>query len=200
MEKYTGIKFGCKKTGDRFVFDERLELLNTWAFVLAELGLTPVHPDGAYGNQSFRTDGEAMIITRSGMVPQKELAADNYVLIERFDGDSGDFFTKGKSDPSSESILHYMIYRELPSIEAIMHGHSKLLEQYAISLGIPVTTTFHPYGTVELAESAVGILKTQGPFILLKDHGFVAIGTDIDLTGRLILSHYQNLIETLLKL
>ena len=72
MEHYTGVKFGYEKAGDLFSFDGRLALLNSWSFVLAQLGLTPVHAEGAYGNQSYRTGNNSLIITCSGMVPEKD--------------------------------------------------------------------------------------------------------------------------------
>lgn len=199
MEIYTGIKFRCTRSNSIFTFDKRLAELNTWTFILAGLGLTPLHPGGAFGNQSYRTGPDSLIITKSGMIPEKDLAPDNYVHIERFDEESRTFLFRGTGDPSSESILHYSLYQEFPHAGAIMHGHSKLLEHYAINLEIPVTSKFEPYGTVELAESAVRLLQGKNDFILLKDHGFVAIGKDIDSTGNLVLDYYSKLISLLKK-
>jgi ribulose-5-phosphate 4-epimerase/fuculose-1-phosphate aldolase len=199
METYTGIKFRCMVRGKTFTFDGRLAQLNNWAFVLAELGLTPLHAGGAYGNQSFRSEPASLIITKSGMIPERDLIPDNYVCIEEFDEESRTFFIRGTSDPSSESILHYCIYKEFLSVGAIMHGHSKLLEHYATRLEIPVTSTFQPYGTYELANSAVNLLQGKNGFILLKDHGFVAVEKDIDSTGNLVLDYYGKLVSLLRK-
>ncbi len=199
MEIYTGVKFKCLRCGGTFPFDERLAQLNTWAFILAGLGLTPVHPGGAYGNQSFRSGDTSIIITKSGMIPAIDLVAENYVLIEGFDQQDGIFYVKGVSDPSSESILHYAIYKEFLDIGAIMHGHSRLLEQYAMDLAIPVTRTFQPYGTSALAESAIELMRSGTGFILLKEHGFVATGRDIDAAGNLVLDYCARLIAVLQK-
>jgi ribulose-5-phosphate 4-epimerase/fuculose-1-phosphate aldolase len=199
METYTGIKFRCTVRGRTFTFDRRLAQLNNWAFVLAELGLTPLHAGGAYGNQSFRSGPASLIVTKSGMIPERDLIPENYVCIEEFDEESRTFFIRGTSTPSSESILHYCIYKEFPSVGAIMHGHSKLLEEYAKRLEIPITSTFQPYGTHELAESAVNLLQGKNGFILLKDHGFVAIEKDIDSTGNLVLDYYEKLVSLLRK-
>lgn len=199
MEIYTGVKFKCQKCGNTFTFDGRLALLNTWVFILAGLGLTPVHQGGAYGNQSYRSGENSLIITKSGMIPEMDMMPENYVLIEAFDKQSGTFYSKGVSNPSSESLLHYSIYKEFPDVGAIMHGHSRLIEQYATDLAIPVTRTFQPYGTAALAESAVDLLKSGTGFILLKDHGFVATGRDIDATGNSILDYYAMLIALLKK-
>ena len=196
MEIYTGVKFKCLQRGDTFPYDLRLAQLNTWAFLLAGLGLTPVHPGGAYGNQSYRLGVTSFIITASGMTPEKDLVPENYVLIEGLDGQNG-FYTKGVRKPSSESLLHYSIYAEFPDAGAIMHGHSGLLEQYATDLAIPVTTTFQAYGTQALAESAVDLLRKGTDFILLKDHGFVAIGKAIDAAGKVVLDYYERLLAVL---
>jgi ribulose-5-phosphate 4-epimerase/fuculose-1-phosphate aldolase len=198
MEIYTGVKFKCLQSGSTFPYGLRLAQLNAWAFILAGLGLTPVHPGGAYGNQSYRLDDTSLIITASGMTPEKDLVPENYVLIEGLD-EQGGLHTKGVRKPSSESLLHYSIYREFPDAGAIMHGHSRLLEQYATNLAIPVTTTFQPYGTSALAESAVDLLREGTGFILLKDHGFVATGKDIDTTGKVVLDYYERLIAVLKK-
>ena len=197
MEYYTGIKFTCTKIGDVFDCDERLTTLNSWTWILAELGLTPVHPDGAYGNQSYRSEGDSIVITKSGMLPEQRLVIENYTLIEGHDRKTGNMITRGRSEPSSESLLHLLIYREFPGVGAIMHGHSRLFEHYADQLFIPVTPAFHPYGTIELAQSTTEFLKENGEFIFMKNHGFVAIGMDIDTTGRLVLGYYGRLLDLL---
>jgi ribulose-5-phosphate 4-epimerase/fuculose-1-phosphate aldolase len=199
MEIYTGVKFQYHKDHSTFAFDERLAELNTWAFTLAGLGLTPIHPGGAYGNQSYRMGRSSLIITKSGMIPEKDLVPDNYVCIEEFNEERRIFFIQGMHDPSSESILHYFIYKRFEDVGAIMHGHSGLFEQHATKLEIPVTSTFQPYGTFELAESAVELLQDKAGFIFLKGHGFVAAGKDIKTTGNLVLEYYGKLIALLRK-
>ena len=133
------------------------------------------------------------------MIPEIDPVKENYVLIEGLDQLDGTFHVKGVSDPSSESILHYSIYKAFPDIGAIMHGHSRLLEQYANDLEIPVTTAFQPYGTTALAESAVELMQSGAGLILLKEHGFVATGKDIDVTGSLVLDYCARLIAVLQK-
>jgi L-ribulose-5-phosphate 4-epimerase len=199
METYTGIKFKYVRNGITFDFDQQLTELNNWAFIFSGLGLTPVHPGGAYGNQSYRVGGNSFIITKSGMTPKRDFSLDNYVLIEGFDHDKETFFIKGLCEPSSESLLHFSIYRAIANVGAVLHGHSKLFQEYAGKLAIPVTPTFNPYGTFALADSAVKLLQTKTDLIQLKDHGFVAIGKDIQTAGNLVLDYYQRLIVLLKK-
>lgn len=78
-----------------------------------------------------------------------------------------------------------------------MHGHCSLLNEQAMSLGIPQTSQFHPYGTPELAQSAIELVNSQTDFFILKDHGFVALGEDIKSCGRLTLDYYEKLVRML---
>lgn len=197
METYEGIKFAFSRIGEVFDIDERLFALGRWVYLFAELGLAPVHAEGAYGNHSFRVTEDSFLITRTGMRPRAKMEVEDYCLVENYDEKRGVFDIRGKSEPSSESFLHLFIYRAYPNVKTIMHGHSQLLNQYATTLGIPVTLKKDPYGTMELAQSALDVLDSTTPFIILKDHGFVAVGDDIDITGNLVLTKYAELLELL---
>jgi len=195
MEKYQGVKFGYRCTGNCFDrTDKQLTTLNRWAYLFSQLGLTPVHSEGAYGNQSCRTGPSSFFITKSGMVPTEELSEDNFCHIIGFDIASNTFITEGTSAPSSESLLHYLIYQSHPQINAVLHGHSTLFLKHASTLNIPTTKHFHPYGTRELAESALAIMDDATEFFILRDHGFVALGKDIEEAGRLTLDFFTKLI------
>jgi len=130
-ELYQGVKFGHTQTSRSFNYDQKLELLNRWVYLFTELGLAPLHSSGAYGNQSYRTSDSSFIITRSGMCPQNSFDVEDYVHIKGFNDSNGKFTTEGTADPSSESFLHYVLYKSKPHIHSIMHGHSSLLCSYA---------------------------------------------------------------------
>ncbi len=193
METYQGVKFQFSRSSPSFDYDRKLGILNRWVYLFTELGLAPMHSSGAYGNQSYRTTSSSFIITRSGMSPQKQLNTANYVHVIGFDTVNG-FMTEGLATPSSESFLHNILYEALPHINTIFHGHSYLLEKYAQQLDIPVTKQFHDYGTPELAESALQITKENTLLFILKDHGFVALGKDMETTGKMTLDYYIKLI------
>lgn len=198
MENYRGIKFSCQRIAEDFDLDARLMDLDRWVYILAELGLAPVHAEGAYGNHSLRVEGESFVITKTGMIPKGKMDEQNYCLVQSYDEQLGRFVVRGASEPSSESFLHLYIYRAFPLAKTIMHGHSMLMNEYADALDIPVTDTKFPYGTVELARSALEILSNETPFIILKDHGFVAMGPDIKTTGNLVLIQYARLLDLLM--
>lgn len=172
-----------------------LPLLDRWVLLFSQLGLAPLHSSGAYGNQSFRTSGDSFIITRTGMFPTPEFKHQNYTLVESFDKELNSFTTRGTSPPSSESFLHRLIYEESQEVNAIFHGHSELLTSGADILGIPVTEAFYDYGTIELAESALDVVRGGCSFFILKDHGFVSLGKTINEAGKQTLSYYQRLLS-----
>lgn len=197
MEKYQGVKFSFQRAQESFHYDRRLAELNRWAYLFSQLGLTPVHAAGAYGNQSYRTGSGSFIITGSGMVPAERLIPENYCHVAALDDSSGTFITEGTATPSSETLLHHALYRAMPGINAILHGHSALINAHAVDLKIPVTRAFHPYGTPELARSAVDLMDGTIRFFILKDHGFVALGEDIAAAGKLTLDYFAELISIL---
>lgn len=78
---------------------------------------------------------------------------------------------------SVDAIEHFMIYREHPSVGAILHVHAWMA-------GIPSTHINFPCGTFELA-SAVAELVRQAPdpghaVIGLKNHGLTITGESLD--------------------
>ncbi len=197
METYEGVKFKCYSKGETFEVPKSLHNLHRWVAIFADLGLAPIHLKGAYGNHSIRHNGDAFLITRTGMVPQQVMNVEDYCLVESYDDENGIFNILGKHEPSSESILHLYIYREFAKIHTIMHGHSRLLNLHASTLGIPETEQKFPYGTDLLARSALSVLSEETPLIILKDHGFVAMGEDIDTTAEMIIHYYSKMLELL---
>lgn len=196
METYQGIKFNIQRIADDFEYDARLKILHNWVYIFSELGLAPVHSKGAYGNHSYRLSPDSFIITRTGMIPCRELDHRDYCLVRSAEK-KDTFIVRGPFEPSSESFLHFNIYKHFPYTQAIMHGHSSLLNRFAEQLDIVETAEEQPYGTVELALSALKVLSNERPVIILKNHGFVTMGEDIDITAKRVLRHYGQLINLL---
>ncbi len=197
MENYQGVKFFYRQTQDNFSYDHRLPLLNHWAYLFSQLGLAPVHPEGAYGNLSYRTGKTSFVISKSGMVPSEKLQSADFCHVVGFDAAATTFLAEGTATPSSETFLHNSLYQSLPGINAILHGHCSLLSFHAATLNIPVTAKFCDYGTPELAESALTLIDQTTRFFILRDHGFVAMGENIDQAGKLTLDYFSLLIKIL---
>jgi ribulose-5-phosphate 4-epimerase/fuculose-1-phosphate aldolase len=197
METYSGIKFSCTFASPDFTSQDSLLTLNTWAYLLSQLGLAPVHPEGAFGNFSARTGSHSFYISKTGMVPEKRFLAENFCHIIDYDLSLREITAEGRHQPSSESLLHAALYQHNDATRAILHGHCQLLGDFAGELQLPETDSFVPYGTVELAESAVAIAAQGSSFFLLKNHGFVALGQDVEGAGRLTLDHFGRLLDLL---
>ncbi len=165
-------------------------------YVLAEMGLAPVHQQGAFGNHSYREGDGSFVITRTGMIPRQELVRENYCRV-RYVARDDLFAVHGRYDPSSECFLHHQLYEHFPAVGIIMHGHSGLLNSYADCLDIPVTTREYPYGTRELGQAAVEMAATGASLFVLRNHGFVVVDRSIDRAVTTLLDSYGHLLDLL---
>ena len=197
MEKYQGVKFLHRQSKTTFSYDQRLQNLNHWAYLFSQLGLAPVHEGGAYGNHSYRTGKTSFVITKSAMIPGKILKSEDYCHVVAFEEQSATIIFEGMFPPSSESFLHLALYQSLPHINSILHGHCSPFNDHAEALNISVTKKFYDYGTPELAQSALDLVDQTTLFFILKDHGFVALGEDINSAGKLTLNYFSKLISLL---
>jgi L-fuculose-phosphate aldolase len=88
--------------------------------------------------------------------------------------------------PSSESIIHQLIYGENKEINAVFHGHNDLIVAYAKKTGLTVTEKEFESGTVELAKEVLKVLADK-KLIVLKNHGFICMGKTMKEAGELTL-------------
>ncbi len=187
-EIYEGVKFKTVFIGNQIPKDERLIQMKHWAKVFAERALAPSYETGSAGNLSFRINkGEdQFIITGSKIELKNSLADDSFVTITECDIERGIVYAKGIREPSSESRLHDAIYKQRPYVNAIFHGHSEVILQAAAKLNIPETLQYESYGSMELINSVNKILGKES-FIIMKEHGFIAIAGTIAEAGYLTL-------------
>jgi ribulose-5-phosphate 4-epimerase/fuculose-1-phosphate aldolase len=87
---------------------------------------------------------------------------------------------KGVDDPnrvSVDAIEHWMIYREHPEVNAIVHVHAWIP-------GIRATEFNYPCGTAELATAVADIIRTEPDpahsVVGLKNHGITVTGTSLE--------------------
>lgn len=140
---------------------------------------------GYGGNISFR-QGEKVFITPTG-VPKHRLKLEDILACDL----EGKTLTAGK--PSSESRMHFELYKERPEINAIIHAHPPFLTIMAVSgldflpilpemeilLGeIPRIPYIRP-GTPELALAVKESMKKSKVGILL-NHGAVSLGKSLE--------------------
>jgi ribulose-5-phosphate 4-epimerase/fuculose-1-phosphate aldolase len=170
--------------------DGRVALLRDWCRRFNEKGLTPLFQGTgrSLGNLSFRISPNSpeFIITGSTLDSKKDLSDADFVKVIHADAASGTVVAEGSRDPSSESIMHYEIYKHRPDVGAIFHGHDKQITSAAAALGILETGKEELPGTVELMKQVMAVMG-RDKFIVMKNHGFLSLGESMDEAGNLAL-------------
>ncbi len=141
---------------------------------------------GTSGNVSLR-DGEAFLVTPSGVAPQRCRASD--MARVDFDGRSC-----GPLAPSSEWRMHRDIYAARPKVNAILHAHSPFATALACHrLDIPA---FHymiarfggnsvhcggyaTFGTQALSDATLAALAHRSA-CLMANHGMIVLAESVD--------------------
>ncbi len=182
---YAGVKFTTVFEGRLVPAGPALEELKAWCRRFHELGLAPPYEGGSYGNLSFRVrpGGPEFVVTGTRIGLKDALPDEAFVTVLDVDAGRALVRVSGAREPSSEAMLHQAVYARRPEICAIFHGHAPRIVAAAPALGIPVTAREEPYGTAALAESLLAILD-RGDFLILRGHGFVALGRSQEEAGR----------------
>lgn len=177
-EQYTGVKFKTLFEGVDFGCAKEREAIVAEIKKLGRMGLL----DRQNGNISVKVK-EGMVITPAAKY-LAEMEPKDMVLVKGLAAGRGIVKAVGTSSPSSEARLHWMIYESFPKAGAVVHFHdAKLLG----SGRFPETEKEHPYGTLELAEEVLKTLKrAKKDFIIMKSHGAVAVGKDLDSCQKLV--------------
>ena len=103
---------------------------------------------------------------------------------------------KGPVNPSSESIMHGLIYQKRPEAQSIIHAHDEFATRPELLEGeIEESEREEPYGTVELAQMAISTFRRAESIIVLKNHGYVSVGNDLDSACDLIINTHMKLIS-----
>lgn len=136
---------------------------------------------GTWGNLSLRLDDEWMLCTPSGM-DYRGLTPEDIVKVNL-----ETLAYEGALKPTSEKDFHAGIYRNRPDVNAVIHTHARYACVYA-ACGLSFTTSsgdaiecaaYGPSGTGLLSrnvQNAIG--ENRG--CLMKNHGMVAVGSDLD--------------------
>jgi len=191
MEGYVGVKFHAERLSEELppgVFD----LYDAFARNcgrLREHGMTPANG----GNLSIR-HGDGFVISSSGCnlgcIEQEEL-----IFVERCDLESEHAWYRGPINPSSETFMHWLIFRGYPEANAIVHAHDEFATRPELLEGeVEQSEREEPYGTIELAHMAIATFKRAKRIIVLKNHGYVAIGPDFDKVCDLIIETHLRLL------
>jgi ribulose-5-phosphate 4-epimerase/fuculose-1-phosphate aldolase len=179
------IRFNVIFVSDEIPRDPRIDDLKDWCERFQKGGLTPEFEGNYTGNLSFRCR-EGFVITASGLKSKQNLSKDCFVYVKNYDEHSNTVYVEGRRQPSSEAVMHYLIYRRRKEVNAVFHGHNKAIVMNAEKLGLPVTEREHEPGTIELAKEALKSLGNKN-LVVLKNHGFVSVGRTMEEAGELAL-------------
>jgi len=174
-------------------FDEQKRIVLEAAKRFLESGLTV----GTSGNISLRTSkkAEIMAITPSSR-NYNELTIDDIIVVDFSDENDKFEVIEGNGTPSSETILHSLIYKKRKKINAIIHYHAVfsaacglvldklpiILDDQTFFLGgeIPITKDYAPPGSKELAYQVQELISNTNA-IILRNHGAIGIGRNMEL-------------------
>jgi len=180
------IRFNSIFVSDQAPRDPRIEELKEWCERFQKNELTPEVQGNYTGNLSFRS-GEGFVITASGLKSKENLTNDCFVYVKGCDEQSNTFYVEGRKQPSSETVMHYLIYKNHEEVNAVFHGHYDTIVANADKLGLPVTKKEYESGTIELAKEVLKLLGDKN-LIALRNHGFVSLGGTMKEAGELALA------------
>lgn len=133
-----------------------------------------------WGNISARLDSRSFLITPSG-VDYERIRPEDIVKVNILDGSYDPAL-----HPSSERVMHQLIYRKRPDIKAVIHTHSGSLAVFAAcrqdliteTLEIPCTA-YAVSGSKRLAKHVSDIMSGHTSCIIA-NHGFVTGARDLE--------------------
>lgn len=172
--------------------DKRIKELINWCKLFHKKKFAPPYRGGSHGNLSFRLNkgSNKFIVTGSHVGLKDELNNDSFVEVVSCDLKKRTVYARGINKPSSESMLHFAIYKKRKDVGAVFHGHSKKVLASCKKLNLPVTLKMAPYGTVELVDRVLEILDKKA-FFIMKNHGFISCGKTMNDAGRLALKVHR---------
>ncbi len=194
-EIYTGVKFKTVHLSTKSPLDKLIYELIFWANFMSQNNMTPPNQGGSAGNLSFRCTKakNQFIITATASDLGLLINNSKFIKVVACNYKSMTVEVEGLFEPSSESFLHHKIYEKRPEINAILHGHWPELLKNTENMNLPETKQEKPYGSMELVKEMEKIID-KANFIVLKNHGFLSLGKNIDQAGEQIMSIQKELI------
>ena len=120
------IRFNIIFVSDEVPSDSGIEELKYWSEIFEKRGLTPEFEGNYTGNMSFRSK-EGFIITSSGLKSKENLTNDCFVTVKSYEEKSNTVYVEGKRQPSSEAVMHFLIYKALEEINRVLKPNGFLI-------------------------------------------------------------------------
>ena len=193
------VKFRVHRTDGEPPRGAEVDRLNEVRTELHDLDLIGVLPDGiGYGNLSVRQNSEAVfVISGTATGGERVLPPEAYCRVDSFDAATNEVWCTGCVRASSESMSHGAVYQADDRIRCVIHVHSRELFEFMMAGDFPKTPESIEYGTPELAEEVVRLVKSGGAangIFVIAGHqdGVVVYGADIESARHALLELYQN--------
>jgi ribulose-5-phosphate 4-epimerase/fuculose-1-phosphate aldolase len=174
-------KFETEFESKEVVADFRIEDLKNYSKLFSDYNLAPPYPGGSHGNLSYRCNAQEdpFIITASMTALFNPLKPEDFTKVNFVDIEANKVYAEGSRLPSSESIIHFGIYRIRHDVNAIFHAHSPDILAKAEELGIAVTAEEQEFGTLELVDEVLEVAEIEN-FLIMKNHGFISMGANME--------------------
>jgi ribulose-5-phosphate 4-epimerase/fuculose-1-phosphate aldolase len=183
-EKYIGTKFNVVFVGDFKPNTKEKELIREMIKAGKATGKMGMKDQNG-GNISVRVK-DGFIIKRTGAHPF-ELKVSDFVLVTKADKDT--VWVKGKYEPSSESRLHYFVYKSRPDVGCVFHAHDFLVLESKQKFPELAYLQPYSYGTMESAKAVV-IAAKKYDYIVQQNHGVIALGKNIKKALDIIIKYH----------
>jgi L-ribulose-5-phosphate 4-epimerase len=137
------------------------------------------------GNASARDPSSGLVVIKPSGVRYEELRPELLVVV-----DPVGTVVEGDLAPSSDTLAHLAIYRDLPDVNGVVHTHSTFATAFAaVGRAIPVCLTaiadefggeipcagYAPVGGDDIGRAVVNGLGSS-PAVLLRNHGVFTVG------------------------
>ena len=178
MTVYFGKKFKTIIREEKIPSHQKMKELLRWCVILNNMTL--LH--GTKGEISFRTQGGFAITANEARLSR--LDPRDIVDILEYNQAENALYVRGKKEPSPESLLHYVIYKKRPDVNAIFHIHESTMMNAHSELGIELISSYEP----------IIILKTlqRKDSIAVKGNGLLFLGASLDDAGNLIVQKHTD--------
>jgi L-ribulose-5-phosphate 4-epimerase len=141
------------------------------------------------GNVSARDPSSGLIVIKPSGVPYDDLDPADLIVV-----DAAGTVVEGDLAPSSDTLSHLVIYREMPEVNGVVHTHSTFATAFA-AVGRPIPACLTAIadefggaipcaGYAAVGGEAIGRAVVDGigrsPAILLQSHGVFAVGSSAE--------------------
>ena len=192
MDGYVGVKFRAIQCSEE-VPPETSGFYTLFKRICDRLKVHDMTPANA-GNLSIRyRDG--LIITASGS-NLGNFEENELIFVKKCRVEDELVLYHGPIKPSSESIMHWLIYKKRPEAAAVIHAHDEFATCSELLVGeIEESNREESYGSVELANMAIEMFSRAEKIFVLKNHGYIAVGPDLDSTSDLVVDTHLRLLK-----